>query len=63
MRIHSIILVAQLKPSVATTRGSNSYGRIFNQESPSIEGTHDEFELKRIMSKRTIEREIEYLVK
>ena len=63
MRIHSIISIAQLKSSIATIRDLDSYGRIFNQESLSIEDTHDELELKRIMGKRTIERKTKYLVK
>ena len=63
MRIHSMISVAQLEPSIAIARGSDSYGRIFNQESLLVEDTHDELELKRIIGKRTIEREIEYLIK
>ena len=63
MRIHSIISVAQLEPSTATTRDSNPYERIFNQESLSIEDTHDKSKLKRIINKRITKSETKYLVK
>ena len=46
MRIYSMILVAQLKPSIAITRDLDSYGRIFNQESLLVEDIHDKSKLK-----------------
>ena len=52
-----------MKPLIATIRDLDSYERIFDQESSSIKGTHDKLKLKRVMSKRIIERETEYLVK
>ena len=61
MRIYSIISITQLKSSITITHDSNSYERIFDQKSSLV--IHDKLELKRIINKRTIEREIEYLIK
>ena len=58
-----MVSVAQLESSTAIARGPNPYERIFNQEPLSVKDTHDKSKLKRIINKRTIEREIEYLVK
>ena len=58
-----MVLVAQLEPSTAITRDLDSYGRIFNQEPLSIEGTYNKSELKRIINKRITKSETKYLVK
>ena len=61
IRIHPVVSVAQLEPSVAVTRGLDPYGRIFDQEPPPV--INDESELERILGKRTTGSETEYLIK
>lgn len=64
MRIHSVVSIAQLKP---TTKKSNSYERVINAEPPSIKKKKNDptphYEIERLLNKRVSRNQTQYLVK
>ena len=72
MRIYSVVSIAQLKPSVATTAEiSDSYKRKINKESSLVHNKRDfedfedenNTEIERIISKRITREKLEYLLR
>ena len=45
MRIHPVVLVAQLEPAVIVS-GSDPYGREFNKEALSVQADDDDLDLE-----------------
>jgi hypothetical protein len=60
-KIHSMFFVAQLK--LASNSANDSYNRLRSINSSSMTNSQDQYEIKRILNKRIVRRDIEYFTK